>query len=117
MGRVQHGRGGLGLSSSPTWHKAAPAQWRKLVVNEEQPPRKGIKTKTRLGQLEATRDWKMLPDVGQWLIFPPEIATINHRPDIVLWSRAARPVHLAELKVPLEDAMDEAYDRKKLQYA
>ncbi|MGH0144604.1 UNVERIFIED_CONTAM: hypothetical protein FKN15_003813 [Acipenser sinensis] len=37
MGQVQHGRGGLGLSSAPpTWHKAAPAQRRKLVVNEVQ---------------------------------------------------------------------------------
>ncbi|MGH0137020.1 UNVERIFIED_CONTAM: hypothetical protein FKN15_025454 [Acipenser sinensis] len=37
MGQVQHGRGGLGLSSAPpTWHKAAPAQQRKLVVNKVQ---------------------------------------------------------------------------------
>ncbi|MGH0150769.1 UNVERIFIED_CONTAM: hypothetical protein FKN15_034435 [Acipenser sinensis] len=37
MGQVQHGRGGLGLSSAtPTWHKAAPAQQRKLIVNEVQ---------------------------------------------------------------------------------
>lgn len=37
MGQVQHGRWGLGFSSvPPTWHKAAPAQRRKLVVNEVQ---------------------------------------------------------------------------------
>ncbi|MGH0128506.1 UNVERIFIED_CONTAM: hypothetical protein FKN15_027537 [Acipenser sinensis] len=83
----------------------------------EQPPRKGVKTNSRPGQLEAARDWKMLADVGQWLIFPPEIATTNLRPDIVLWSGSARLVHLVELTVPWEDAVDEAYERKKLRYA
>ncbi|MGH0118021.1 UNVERIFIED_CONTAM: hypothetical protein FKN15_047026 [Acipenser sinensis] len=56
----------------------------------------------------------MLVDVGQQLIFPPEIATTNLRPDIVLWSGSARLVHLVELTVPWEDAVDEAYERKKL---
>ncbi|MGH0129397.1 UNVERIFIED_CONTAM: hypothetical protein FKN15_024126 [Acipenser sinensis] len=222
MGQVQHGRGGLGLSSAPpTWHKAAPAQRRKLVVNEvqkqeermrcikaisqakqgewmkwesventrlagktygqwnrtgsvsssgckvalrkgrftwrhdqvlrclafalkdkrnmtnklppvqskhytqkttffrpgEQPPRTGVKNNPRPRQLEAARDWKMMADVGQPLIFPPEIATTNLRPDIVLWSGSACLVHLVELTVPWEDAVDEAYERKKLRYA
>ncbi|MGH0152171.1 UNVERIFIED_CONTAM: hypothetical protein FKN15_033102 [Acipenser sinensis] len=37
MGQVQHGRGDLGLSSAPPiWHKAAPAQRRKRVVNKVQ---------------------------------------------------------------------------------
>jgi len=35
VGQVQHGRGGFGLSLvPPKWHKAGPAQRRKLVVNE-----------------------------------------------------------------------------------
>ncbi|MGH0121019.1 UNVERIFIED_CONTAM: hypothetical protein FKN15_068715 [Acipenser sinensis] len=59
----------------------------------------------------------MLADVGQRLIFPPEIATANLRPDIVLWSVSAHLVHLVELTVPWEDAVDEAYERKKLRYA
>ncbi|MGH0140139.1 UNVERIFIED_CONTAM: hypothetical protein FKN15_010183 [Acipenser sinensis] len=59
----------------------------------------------------------MLADVDQRLIFPPEIATTNLRPDIVLWSGSARLVHLVELTVPWEDAVDEAYERKKLRYA
>ncbi|MGH0145966.1 UNVERIFIED_CONTAM: hypothetical protein FKN15_012935 [Acipenser sinensis] len=45
----------------------------------------------------------MLANVGQRLIFPPEIATTNLRPDIVLWSGSTRLVHLVE--------------REKLQYA
>jgi len=36
----------------------------------EQPPRKGINTNSRPGQLEAARDWKMLADLDQRLIFP-----------------------------------------------
>ncbi|MGH0153763.1 UNVERIFIED_CONTAM: hypothetical protein FKN15_025193 [Acipenser sinensis] len=59
----------------------------------------------------------MLADVGQRLIFPPVIATTNLRPDIVLWSGSARLVHLVKLTVPWEDAVDEAYERKKLWYA
>jgi len=34
VGQVQHRRGGFGLSlAPPKWHKAGPAQRRKLVVN------------------------------------------------------------------------------------
>ncbi|XP_056107596.1 uncharacterized protein LOC130085708 [Rhinichthys klamathensis goyatoka] len=84
---------------------------------DEQPPRKGVKTNSRPGQLDAARDWKMLADLDQRLIFPPEIATTNLRPDIVLWSGSARIVQLIELTVPWEDAVDEAYERKKLRYA
>jgi len=43
----------------------------------EQPPRKGVKTNSHPGQLEAARDWKMLADLDQRLIFPPEITTTN----------------------------------------
>jgi len=35
LGQIQHGRGGFGLSlAPPKWHKADPAQRRKLVVNK-----------------------------------------------------------------------------------
>jgi len=50
----------------------------------EQPLRKGVNTNSSPGQLEAARDWKMLADLDQRLIFPPEIATTNLQPDIVL---------------------------------
>jgi len=60
----------------------------------------------------------MLADLDQRRIFPPEIGTPNLRPDIVLWSGSARIVQLRELTLPWEDAVvDEAYERKKLQYA
>jgi len=50
--------------------------------------------------MEAARDWKMLADLHQRLIFPPEIATTNLRPDIVLLSGSALIVQLIELTVP-----------------
>jgi len=59
----------------------------------------------------------MLADLDQRLILPPEIATTDLRPDIVLWSGSARIVQMIELTVPWEDAVDEAYERKKLWYA
>ncbi|KAL7860713.1 hypothetical protein AOLI_G00170620 [Acnodon oligacanthus] len=41
-------------------------------------------TKLEVGQLGMARDWKMLVDIGQQLIFPPEIAATTLRPDLVL---------------------------------
>ena len=41
-------------------------------------------TKPDAGQLAMARDWKMLVNIGQQLIFPPEIAAITLRPDLVL---------------------------------
>ncbi|MGH0146947.1 UNVERIFIED_CONTAM: hypothetical protein FKN15_009083 [Acipenser sinensis] len=58
----------------------------------------------------------MLADVGQRLIFPHEIATTNLRPDIILCSGSTSLVHLVELTVPWEDAVDEVYGRKKHWY-
>ncbi|MGH0118374.1 UNVERIFIED_CONTAM: hypothetical protein FKN15_047779 [Acipenser sinensis] len=43
----------------------------------EQPPRNVVKTNPRLGQLEAARDWKILADVGQWLILPPRLPPLT----------------------------------------
>jgi len=48
----------------------------------------------------------MLADLDQRLIFQPEIATTNLRPDIVLWSGSAHIVQLIDLTVPWEDAVD-----------
>lgn len=62
------------------------------------------------------RDWKMLVDIGQQLIFPAEIAATTLRPDLVLWSPSLKSVYIAELTVPWENAVEEAYERKKLRY-
>lgn len=41
----------------------------------------------------------------------------NLRPDLVLWSNSCRRVFIVELTVPWEEAIDEAYERKKLRYS
>jgi len=40
-----------------------------LICPGEQPPRKVVNTNSCPGQLEAARDWKMLADLDQRLIF------------------------------------------------
>ena len=69
------------------------------------------------GPLNTARDWEMRVDLSQRLIFPPEIAATNLRPDLVLWSKSSRRVFIVELTVPWEDAIDEAFERKRLRYA
>lgn len=49
--------------------------------------------------------------------FPPEIATTNLRPNLMLWSSSLRRVYIIELTVPWEDAVEEVYERKSLKYA
>lgn len=43
--------------------------------------------------------------------------TTNLRPDLVLWSTSLCTVCIIELTVPLEDAVEEAYERKSLRDA
>lgn len=59
----------------------------------------------------------MLADIGRQLIFLPEIASTNLRPDLVFWSTALQTVYIIELAVPWENSAEEAYERKKLRYA
>ncbi|KAL1277462.1 hypothetical protein QQF64_024135 [Cirrhinus molitorella] len=69
------------------------------------------------GPLSAARDWEMRVDLSQRLTFPPEIAVTNLRPDLVLWAKSCRRVFIVEMTVPWEDAIDEAFERKRLRYA
>ncbi|TWW62702.1 hypothetical protein D4764_04G0013490 [Takifugu flavidus] len=59
----------------------------------------------------------MRVDLSQRLIFPSEVAVTNLRPDLVLWSKSCRRVFIVELTVPWEEAIGEAYERKRLHYA
>ncbi|KAL6471530.1 hypothetical protein MHYP_G00201800 [Metynnis hypsauchen] len=73
-------------------------------------------TKQEAGQLAMARDWKLLVDICQQLIFPPEIAATNLRPDLVLWSPSLKSVYITELTVLWENFTEEAYECKKLCY-
>ena len=66
---------------------------------------------------DSQTDWQMQVDLGRRLTFPPEIAKTTLRPDIVLWSNTSKLVYIIELTVPWEEAVEEAYERKKLRYA
>lgn len=68
-------------------------------------------------QLRRAHDWKMLADIGQQLVFPPEMASTNLRPDLVLWSPSLKTAYITELTVPWENSIEEAYEHKKLHYA
>lgn len=48
------------------------------------------------------------------LIVPWETASTNERRDFVLRSKAQQGVYFVELIVPLEDAVEMAYERKQL---
>ncbi len=85
-------------------------------IREGQKKPNHLPTKPEVGQLAMARDWKMLVDVGQQLIFPPEIAATTLRPDLVLWSPSLKSVYITELTVPWENSTEEAYERKKLRY-
>ncbi len=60
------------------------------------------------------RDWKMKVGLDQKLTFPSEIATTTLRPGLVLWFNSCQLAYIIELTVPWEDAVEEAYERKKL---
>lgn len=98
----------------PNPKPAAPRE----VVFVREGARRGTKpTPFKTEALSAARDWEMRVDLSQRLIFPPEIAVTNLRPDLVLWSRSCQRVFIVELTVPWEDAIGEAYERKRLRYA
>ena len=66
--------------------------------------------------LRCASDWVFLFDLEDAFIFPPEIASTLHRPDIVIFSRALCHVILIELTVQLEDRVCVAHERKRNRY-
>ena len=81
---------------------------------ERQPTRAPPTTSSLIG---AARDWQLRVDLDKSLVFPPNIALSSLRPDLVLWSNSCRRVYIIELTVPWEEAIDEAYERKRLRYS
>lgn len=86
-------------------------------VREGQKTSKHPSTRSEEGNLCRARDWRMLADIGRQLVFPPEIASTNLRPDLVFWSPSQKTAYIIELTVPWENCVEEAYERKKLRYA
>ena len=68
--------------------------------------------------LSPSHDWQVIMDFdSNQLLFPPEIANTNERPDIVLWSISTRSVILIELTCPAEENFCNAKERKLAKYA
>lgn len=70
-----------------------------------------------LSLLDTARAWRMKVNRDQRLSFPSEIITTSLRPDLILWSALQEALFTLELMVPWEDAVGEAYERKKLMYS
>ena len=68
------------------------------------------------GLLQSARHWIFQVDIDTTLHFPAEVAVTSSRPDIVVWSKAARILTLCELTVPWEDHVEKAYEKKKEKY-
>ncbi|MGH0123030.1 UNVERIFIED_CONTAM: hypothetical protein FKN15_067115 [Acipenser sinensis] len=62
----------------------------------------------------GTNGWQMLVN---GLFFHLRLPPLTFNQILFLWSGSARLVHLVDLTVPWEDAVDEAYEKKKLRYA
>lgn len=58
----------------------------------------------------------MSVDLGMQLKFPQHITTTTLCPDVVFWSDSTKQVLLLELTVPVEENLDEAYERKLAKY-
>ena len=61
-------------------------------------------TMPETGHLCMAQDRKMLADIGHKLIFPPEIASTNLGPSLVLWSPSLKAV------VPWKILVEEVYE-------
>ena len=75
----------------------------------------------RVGKLlerkgRIAKDWRILTDCGGTQTVPPEICSTGLRPDIVIWSKEAKRVILAELTIPWESRIKDAFRRKSEKY-
>ena len=76
--------------------------------------RKPIPRRSLLG---TATDWKLLIDLRHSIyMFPPHIFATKERPDILLYSNAARTVIFGELTCPAEEGIKEASIFKQARY-
>ena len=67
-------------------------------------------------QAHLPKHWNITMDLpGYSYAFPQNIAATNKRPDIVLWNSTT--IHLVELTIPYETAIEDAVSRKQCRYA
>ena len=67
----------------------------------------------RTGKWGKVWAWKLQADVGRQLQVPQCIVATAMRPDMMLFSECDRIVYFIKLTIPFEDAIEEAFERKK----
>merc|ERR1712194_548177 len=70
----------------------------------------------RRSMLDGAKDWKILVDMDDKMVYPPEIYGTSQRPDIVIWSSKLRRVLNVELTCPAEEGIEAAQARKEARY-
>ena len=76
--------------------------------------RLGERTKGVDKRWEGAPNWEIDTDLDKMLIFP--IVPTLQRPDIVIWNKEKKVVHLLELTVPWESNLGKAEERKEARY-
>lgn len=66
--------------------------------------------------LAGTNDWRILVDLAEKLVYPPEIYGTSQRPDAVIWSSKLKTVINIELTCPAEEGIEAAQVRKEVRY-
>ena len=66
--------------------------------------------------LSQAKDWKMRTDLDRSVKIPKYIIDTNKRPDIILFSDAAKKLGMIELTVPREDRVEVSGEGKKSKY-
>ena len=74
----------------------------------------GVRAKRVDRRWEGAPSWEIDSDLDKALIFP--IVPTMQRPDVVIWNRAKKVVHLLELTVPWESNLGDAEERKNARY-
>ena len=74
------------------------------------------RTSRRQTLLDGATDWRLLVEIGEKIVFPPEILATPLRPDIIIWSKKEKRVILIELTVPAEEGIFAAQIRKEARY-
>ena len=60
------------------------------------------------------QNWEIDTDLDKLLIFP--IVSTLQRPDILIWNKERKVVHLLKLTVPWESNLGKAEERKEARY-
>lgn len=73
-------------------------------------------TQKRSSTLTPGKDWQIMVDFKNQLVFPREILTTALRADVVMWLSVEKRVLLIELIITCKEGVTAAHERKYLKY-